>query len=173
MDPCCFPSYFMKSCPDMSLDQSKPCRASSTCAFILKNMNWMTQIWHFVPLPVPALIWEEKSCSFFPFSFSFFWGRCCRCVIQCWNFILLLYFCRGGLCAETYSRVNWRQEKKLLRGNLGQRFVINEYSLFILSLNVECNHCLIKYCHILVHNFFAMFSSLSFVTSVFIFYQQN
>lgn len=173
MDPCCFLSYFMKSCPDMSLDQSKPCRASSMCAFILKNMNWMTLIWHFVPLPVPALILEEKSCSFFPFSFSFFFEDVVAGVIQCWNFILLLYFCRGGLCAETLSRVNWRQEKKLLWGNLKWRFVINEFSLFILSLNVECNHCLIKYCHILVHNFFAVFSSLSFVTSVFICYQQN
>lgn len=109
---------------------------------------------------------------FFPFLFLFFEDVVAG-VIQCWNFILLLYFCRGGLCAETLSRVNWRQEKKLLWGNLKWRYVINEFSLFILSLNVECNHCLIKYCHILVHNLFAVFSSLSFVTSVFICYQQN
>lgn len=125
------------------------------------------------PSPCSSTHFKGKELLFFSLFFFFFFEDVVAGVIQCWNFILLLYFCRGGLCAETLSRVNWRQEKKLLWGNLKWRFVINEFSLFILSLKVECNHCLIKYCHILVHNLFAVFSSLSFVTSVFICYQQN
>lgn len=35
-------SCLMKTCPDLSLDQNKPCRVSFMCAFILKNMNLMT-----------------------------------------------------------------------------------------------------------------------------------
>lgn len=42
MDSCWFLSYFIKLCPDLSLDQSNPCRATSVFAFIFVNTNRLT-----------------------------------------------------------------------------------------------------------------------------------
>lgn len=131
----------MELCPDLGLDQNKPCRASSMCAFILKNMNLMTVSGQ-IARPVPALVCkllavicsqERQSCER-----CFLCRRCCRCVVI---FILSVVFFVVGDCAIC-SSVRWQYLKsevivKLETSNLSQWMElrpVNQASSLILKV---------------------------------------
>lgn len=71
----------MKSCPDLSLDQNKRCRASSMCAFILKNMNLVTLSWQ-IAVRCPKVCLRTPHCDLL-------WGASQWCVREACVVILI------------------------------------------------------------------------------------